>query len=394
MLVVAVVVALGFGLIVPLLPQFARSFGVSRFAATAIVSVFAGVRLASNVVTGSLADRIGTRQAIAWGAFIVGASSLIIAGAPSYAVLVTVRGLGGFGSALFSNALLTFVVTNAQAEQRGRAVGMLQGAFLFGLAFGPSVGGLLAEPLGLRWPFAIYGVFCAAAGLVALGFLPQIHGGPVASDEAPVRTASFANLLRLCRDQAFVAALVMTGAAHWAGAGMRSSLIPLFGSEVVRAPPSIIGLSLTLAATAQLVCVWPAGRITDRFGRRALAWRGFLLLAVIVLASVWATSVPAFLALLTLHGVGTGLVSVIPAAIIGDVVPPGRSGVGVGALNTAGDVGTVLGPLVCGWLADWAGYPWAFGVSAALLLVASAFAFRMRETLQEFGRSAEQDPRG
>jgi MFS family permease len=271
---------------------------------------------------------------------------------------------------------------------------MLQGAFLFGLAFGPSIGGLLAQPLGLRWPFAIYGVFCAAAGLVALRFFPHVQRVPMTSDEARDRPATFASLLQLCRDQAFVAALVMTGAAHWAGAGMRSSLIPLFGSEVVRAPPGIIGLSLTLAATAQLVCVWPAGKVADRFGRRAIAWQGFLLLSIIMLSSAWVTSVPAFLVLLTCHGVGTGLVSVAPAAIIGDVVPPGRSGVGVGALNTAGDVGIVLGPLVCGWLADQAGYSWAFGASAALLLVAAVFAFRMRETLQGFGQSAEQSPQG
>ncbi|MGH8901424.1 MAG: MFS transporter [Egibacteraceae bacterium] len=380
-LVVAVVVALGFGLIVPLLPQFARSFGVSLFAATAVVSVFAGVRLASNLVAGSLADRIGTRRAIAWGVLVVGASSAAIAGAPSYAVLVTVRGLGGFGSALFSNALLTFVVSRVQAEQRGQAVGMLHGAFMVGLAFGPSVGGLLAQPLGLRWPFAIYGVLCAAAGLVALGFLPPASAARSMPNVDLARTARLASLLQLCRNEAFVAALVMIGALRWAAAGVRDSLVPLFGSEVVGATPSIIGLSLTLAAIAQLVLVWPAGKVADRFGRRALAWPGFLLFAVIVLVGPWARSVPAFLALLTLYGISTGLVSVAPAAIIGDVVPPGRSGIGVGALSTAGDLGSVLGPLVSGWLADQAGYSWAFGASAALLLFASATAFRMRETL-------------
>jgi MFS family permease len=380
-LVVAVVVALGYGLIVPLLPQFARSFDVSLFAASAVVSVFAGVRLASNLVAGSFADRIGTRWAIAWGTLMVGASSTAIAVAPSYAVLVTVRGLGGFGSALFSNAILKYVVAAAQAEQRGRAVGMLQGAFLAGLAFGPTVGGLLAQPLGLRWPFAIYGVFCAAAGLVALGFLPQVRVEHGATDTHRTRLAVVTSLLQLCRDRAFVAALVMTGAARWAATGVRNSLIPLFGSEVIRATPNIIGFSLTLAAVAQLVFVWPAGKIADRFGRRALAWPGFLLFGSIVLASAWVTSVPAFLVLLTLYGVSTALVSVSPAAIIGDVVPPKRSGVGIGALNTAGDLGNVLGPLVSGWLADQAGYPWAFGASAVLLLFASVSAFRMRETL-------------
>ncbi|MBA2729894.1 MAG: MFS transporter [Euzebyaceae bacterium] len=99
-------------------------------------------------------------------------------GPPSYAALVAFRGAGGFGSALFFTALLTLVVRSVPPQRRGRAVGTLQEAFLFGIAFGPSVGGVLAEPLGLRWPFAIYAVFCATAGLVALRFLPRTEAMP------------------------------------------------------------------------------------------------------------------------------------------------------------------------------------------------------------------------
>ncbi|MDQ3710511.1 MAG: MFS transporter [Actinomycetota bacterium] len=80
------------------------------------------------------------------GALIVAASSLATAGAPSYAALAAFRGAGGFGSALFFTALLTLVVRSVPPQRRGRAVGTLQEALLFGIAFGPSVGGVLAEP--------------------------------------------------------------------------------------------------------------------------------------------------------------------------------------------------------------------------------------------------------
>jgi MFS transporter, DHA1 family, multidrug resistance protein len=155
-LVVAVVVALGFGLVVPVLPLFARSFDVGLLAVAVVVSAFAGVRLVSNLYTGALTDRIGTRSAVGWGAIIVALSSLATATAGSYWQLVVYRGAGGFGSALFFNALLAHVVSVVPAHQRGRAVGGLQAAFLLGISLGPTVGGLLAEPLGLRWPFVIY----------------------------------------------------------------------------------------------------------------------------------------------------------------------------------------------------------------------------------------------
>jgi MFS family permease len=173
----------------------------------------------------------------------------------------------------------------------------------------------------------------------------------------------------------------MMFAFRWVTSGVRFSLIPLFATEVVRTSGAVLGFGLTLAALAQLALVWPAGRLADTLGRRALAWPAYAAFGVVVAASGLATTVPAFLVLMACHGIATGLTAVTPPAIVGDVVPAERAGVGVGALSTAGDLGSVVGPLLCGWIAGQAGYGWAFGVTGALLLAAAVVAFRMRETL-------------
>ena len=392
-MVIAFVVALGFGLVVPVLPLYARQFGVGLFAVTGVVSVFAGVRLVSNIYTGGLTDRIGARRAVGFGALGVALSSLLIAAAPSYWLLLLFRGAGGFGSALFFNALLSMIVLLAGPERRGRAVGMLQGAFLAGIAFGPSVGGLLAEPLGLRWPFVIYAGFCAAAGVVALIWLPRMESlAQHAADggaEGPARRqglrATLTSARELCVDHAFLAALVMMAASRWAATGVRFSLVPLFGDEVVGASATVIGFALTLAALTHLAVLWPTGRIADTVGRRAVGAPAYLAFAVIAVALSAATTVPLFVAAMAAYGVGTGLTSVTPPAVVGDVTPPERTGVGIGVLNTAGDLGSVLGPLVSGALAQAAGYGWGFGASAALLAAGGVFALRMRETLPARG---------
>ena len=404
-LVIAVVVALGFGLVVPVLPLFVRAFDVGLFAVTGVVAAFAGVRLLSSIYTGTLADRIGSRRAVGWGAIIVAASSLGVALSPTYWAVLVVRGIGGFGSALFFNALLTHVVRIVPADQRGRAVGALQGAFLFGIAFGPSVGGILAEPLGLRWPFAIYAFFCGAAGLVALRFLPAAGGAGVATaaqagsgldadvqaedGPTPTRPQGVAATLRLtrefCSDRAFVAALVMMAASRWAATGVRFSLVPVFGSEVVGASAAVVGAALTLAAVTHLLVLWPTGRIADTVGRKTLGAPAYILFGVIAATLTWATSIPLFLGAMALYGVGTGLTSVTPPAVVADIIPPERTGVGVGILNTAGDLGSVGGPLVSGWLAQTLGYGWGFGASAALLVIGGIVALGMRETLPPTG---------
>jgi len=101
---------------------------------------------------------------------VVGVSSLLTGLSPGYWWLLVLRGVGGFGSALFFTSLLALVVAHVGPHERARTVGLPQGAFLFGLTVGPFAGGVLAEPLGLRGPFFVYAATCLAAGLVAFGF--------------------------------------------------------------------------------------------------------------------------------------------------------------------------------------------------------------------------------
>ena len=393
---VAVVVGLGFGLVVPVLPLLARSFGVSLFAVSSLVAVFAGTRLVSNIAAGAVADRIGSRNAIGAGVLIVGVSSALCAVAATFPLLLVVRGAGGFGSALFFNALLSSVVQRVGPDRRGRAVGLLQGAFLFGIGVGPSIGGLLAEPLGLRWPFVVYAGACFASAAVAFRFLPAdaaptmglrgVSDEPVAAAAPSRRSSSPAAHRRRdagvwLRDPTFLAALIMMAASRWSAAGVRFSLIPVYAEEVVGVSARVLGVALTLAAATHLLVLGPAGRIADLRGRRALAFPAFLGFAVIAGSVAVATQAWSFLLVMSLYGIGTGFTSIAPAAIVGDIAPPERAGSAIGVLNTFGDLGSVLGPLTSGWLADQAGYGWGFGLAAGLLAVAAGAAFAMRETL-------------
>ncbi|MDQ3972967.1 MAG: MFS transporter, partial [Actinomycetota bacterium] len=195
---------------------------------------------------------------------------------------------------------------------------------------------------------------------------------------------------RLCDDPAFVAALVMMAASRWAVTGVRFALVPVFGAEVVGAGEAVVGYALTLAAVTHLLVVWPAGKVADTLGRRPLAVPAYLVYAVVTLGLAFTTSVPAFLVVMALYGFGTGLSAVVPAAVVGDVVPARGTGVGIGVLNTAGDLGSVLGPIVSGFLAQQAGYGWGFGASAAVLALGALAALTMRETLVERPRATSE----
>lgn len=380
-LAIGVVVGLGFGLVIPIIPAFARSFGVGVFAATAIVSVFAGVRLVSNLAVGPLIDTIGMRRAVGWGAFIVGASSLASAAAPTYWWFLFARGIGGFGSALFLGALVTLTLVTAPASLRGRAVGTIQSSFLIGSSFGPTVGGALVEPLGLRWPFVVYAAACGIAGLVAFSRLPGPEA-PTDDDVLPDRSRNpFAGFGQLLRTRELIAALVMMAAVRWTLSGLRFSVVPLFAEDVLSLGPALLGIGLTVASVGQLLLVVPAGRLIDIRGRRPVGIIGFTTFAVVALGFVVLDGTWPFLVAMGAFGLVTGATNPLPAAIVGDVVSKDRAGRAVGVLNTAGDLGSVGGPLVLGALVEGFGFTSAFLTTAALLLAAAGLAIRMRETM-------------
>ena len=98
----AFVIALGFGLIAPILPQYARSFDVSVFAASFVVSSFSIFRLIFAPTSGRLVDKVGYRYTYLGGLTIVAVSTLLVGVAWDYWSLLVFRALGGIGSTMFT----------------------------------------------------------------------------------------------------------------------------------------------------------------------------------------------------------------------------------------------------------------------------------------------------
>src|SRR5450631_4009830 len=153
---VSFTVALGFGIVAPDIPAFARHFGVSTASAASVVSAFALLRVLGALPAGRLVDRFGERRVMAAGISVVAASSILAGVSGSFVQLIVLRGIGGLGSAMFSVSAQTLLLVSVPGDQRGRACGLFSGGFLVGGISGPAIGGLLAA-WSLRAPFFIYG---------------------------------------------------------------------------------------------------------------------------------------------------------------------------------------------------------------------------------------------
>src|SRR5699024_5510144 len=119
----AFIVAIGYGIIAPILPQFAASFDLGVTAASIVVSSFAFFRLLFAPMGGRLVDKLGERRVYVVGLLIVAASTYAVAAATTYWQLLLFRGLGGIGSTMFTVSAMALIIRIAPPEARGKATG-------------------------------------------------------------------------------------------------------------------------------------------------------------------------------------------------------------------------------------------------------------------------------
>ena len=367
---VALCVAVGFGVLVPVLPVFARSFGVGNFEVGAVISAFALMRLVSSPFCGRLINAVGERVLMAVGIFIVALSSGLAGIAHSYVQLLVLRGVGGIGSAMFTVSAITLLLTSVDPTLRGRAQGFFQGGFLIGGMTGPAIGGILSA-ISLTAPFFFYAITLAVAGTVGLVLLRTARWATGStSDEPPVP------LRQVLRDRRYQAACFTNFAQGWTSFGVRSSLVPVLVVEVLHRPTAWTGIAFAVAAVAQTIAVGPAGRFVDTVGRRPAMIGGSVLAGVVDRGRAVRAEHLAADRRAVLFGVAAAFLGTAPAASVGDAAG-GRGGTAVALFSMCSDIGAIIGPLVAGLLADHLSYPVAFAVGAALMLVAAGLSARM-----------------
>ncbi|GAB2672417.1 MFS transporter [Thalassiella azotivora] len=373
---VAFAVAVGFGIVAPVIPLFATEFGVGATAAGAVVSAFAFMRLVSALAGGRFVDLVGERTTLVTGLLVVAVSSGLAGLAQTYTQLLVLRGVGGIGSALFTVSAISLLLRVVRPDQRGRATSVWQAGFLVGGLAGPVFGGVLAE-ISLRAPFFVYAGTLGAATVVALVALAgtRLRDDPTADGGPPVRTT----LRQALRLRAYWAAVVTNLGTGWALFGVRSSVVPLYVADALGRTPLWVGVGFLVGSAGQAAALWPAARVVDQVGRKpAMVSGGLVAVGSVALLATWQT-LPVFLVAMAGYGVGAAFLGSAPAAVVGDVVT-GRGGTVVAAFQMASDLGAVAGPLVAGWLVDGFSFGAAFWVTALVLSAGTVLATRMPET--------------
>lgn len=358
-----VIAALGYGVLSPVLPTFARTFGVSIEAVTFAITIFSVMRLCFAPPSGMLVQRVGERPVYVAGLLIVSVSTGACAFVHNYQELLVLRAVGGIGSTMFFISALGLMIRISPPDARGRVAGLFASSFLVGLVAGPLMGSLTAG-FGIRAPFFIYGVVMMLTALVVSYSLRGSElGAPAEHIDPPV------TLRTALRHRAYRSALLSNFATGWAVFGVRMAVVPLFISDVLHRGPQMTGVALAVFAIGNVIVVMPSGYLSDRMGRRGLLIGGLLACSVATVGLGISSSLTVFLVAACVAGAASGVFASPQQAAIADILGnAARAGTAVATFQMMADLGAIAGAMGVAKIAEHYGFEWGFVVSAFVML--------------------------
>ena len=373
---------LGFGAMVPSLPLYAESFGVSATAIGMAIAVYGLARFALAMPSGWLSDHWGRQPALAIGGVLSASGNFWSVFADAYPEFMLARFVAGAGAGMVVTTGAVVLADITTPERRGRIISIYQGSFIFAVGIGPLPGGLLAELYGLSAPFWFCGGASIIASIVALFAVKETRHLARAKESKDGVRPSFAAQIRLLSQNtgfvlvsgiALINALTRTGGLF--------NIIPIIGSFKLGLSVAEIGFGMALGSILGLAATYPSGMIADRWGRKTVIVPVTLMTGASFLLFLVADDLTTFAGAYVLWGVASSIGGSAPAAYAADSAPPGMNASAMSMFRMLGDIGYVIGPIALGFIVDVQGPDTALILCTVLLvLIAAAFAKFAPET--------------
>ena len=396
---------LGFGIILPVQPFYAESFGATATVVTLIGACYSLMQFIFAPFWGRLSDRIGRRPVILTSVFFGGVGWLILGFANGLWMFFLARAIAGFGNANLGT-VQAVVADITTGKDRARGMGIVGAAFGLGFLFGPIIGGIFGAAYGAHVPALIAAGLAGVNWIAAFFLLPEsrvagkVADGVVDVDaHGPRRSIFPIHAMREALKLPSVPPLLLMNLVFGVGFSLMEAALSLF-VERQFVPTEIFGTdeghkmaarlaTYTLVSVGVTAVIVQGGLIRPlrkRFDERALlvigsvliafGFAGTALLGVMPPAS---TSVGMLIALNVFVAAGSGVFSPSASALLSRSAAVDQQGAVLGVGQSVASLARVIGPGMAGFLLDLhRSLPFALG--AVLLVVAALLTTRVHTT--------------
>ena len=364
----------GFGLLLPLLPYYAETYGATGVAVGLLNTSYSFMQFLSSPLWGRLSDRIGRRPVILASLVATAASYVVFGLATSLPVLFASRVFAGIAGGVIPTTQ-AYIADTTSPSERTKGMGLIGAAFGLGFIFGPALGGVLSR-YGYSVPaFAAAGLALLAA-LFATFLLPESlpKAARAATVGRPLTPLLPTTMLRRSELHP-VFLLFFLGTLCFSAL---EATFALFGEHRYQIGPSHVGYLFavvgTLSAAMQLGFV---GWLARRFGERALVLAGFTIMAAGMICAGIGPPVALMVGAMGAIAIGNGLASPSLAGLVSVSTSAKDQGGALGAYQSMGSLGRSAGPFLGGFAFDYLGGGSPLWLGGIVLALSTLLALRL-----------------
>jgi MFS family permease len=360
------VAMLGLGIVSPILPLYAESFGATYIQVGLLSSAWSISRFIFSAPAGRMSDSMGKKRVIMGGLLVYSVVSLLYAFAWDFNSLLFFRFIHGLGSAMASPVAMAYAAEISPKGQEGKYMGTMSLAMFGGMGVGPLIGGTLTDTFSLSAPFYVMCGMTALSLAFTAVFLPETQPSGFGKDKP---RPSFGKVLSN--------KILLAGFIYRAVNSLGNSSIMGFLSLFMWTAIADGGLGLTMTEAGTVLSVGtiagalmqqPCGNLADRYDKVKLIMLGGVVSAAGMASFTLANTFWDVMLARMIFAAGSALVmpSISSLAAI-----EGR-GFGVGTtmsvMESSMSLGMMVGPLVSGVLADMFSLKPIFWVGSAISL--------------------------
>jgi len=362
-----------------LLPLIGNELGLSYVQIGSILTVQAVCGAISNIPGGLIVDSVGRKGLLmAISLFWIGAPYLLMGFSYDYWLLLTCAALVGIGNNLWHPTAIPLLAQHFP-DRKGLAVSIHGMGGNVGDAVAPFVAGALLAYLTWRQVVMVNVIPGIAMSLVLLALLGGMQSKPRAMPAGAARPKrTFVDVLRdfrtLLTNRVLIflcASLVFRSMTH----GGLMAFLPIYLARELDYSPVLIGAAMAALQTAGFIAAPISGHLSDKMGRRQIIMSSMAVTAVIIVFMIMAGQSSAFVFFIAFLGFFFFSIRAVLQAWLLDATPANMGGSSIGLLFAIQSLGSSIGPLVCGIIADRYGLLATFYFLVATIIVANLFIF-------------------